>query len=309
MALRMAPLLVLAGVLSLVSACSSAVEECALGDAGCNELSAMVLYAYTAEEEFTPLYTRIFWVDFGLDLVQRHDIYSEETRTLVTDAALLAPHGIVQVPASGDLFWTVKAIALQTSDRDGNGFSTPASSVFNDGYDIELHPDTQELYVGDDGNASIVKLDQSGQNLANVIVTGGGLLFNPRGIALDAPNDHIYWVDLTAVNRVNFDDTGAVNLVSGLTSPRDIELDISSGKMYWTDTSAGKVQRANLDGSGLEDLATGTAPYGLALDLQRGLMYWSDATEGKILSANLDGSDRKEVVSGLGTPRHIALGN
>ena len=45
-------------------------------------------------------------------------------------------------------------------------------------------------------------------------------------------------------------------------------LDVAHGKMYWVDQSAAKVQRANLDGSGLEDLVTGidgqSAPVGIA---------------------------------------------
>jgi len=46
-------------------------------------------------------------------------------------------------------------------------------------------------------------------------------------------------------------------------------LDVAHGKMYWVDQSAAKVQRANLDGSGLEDLVTGidglSSPVGIAL--------------------------------------------
>lgn len=40
-----------------------------------------------------------------------------------------------------------------------------------------------------------------------------------------------------------------------------------AGKMYWTDTGTGKIQRANLDGSQVEDLlaSQSSAPLGLAL--------------------------------------------
>ena len=38
--------------------------------------------------------------------------------------------------------------------------------------------------------------------------------------------------------------------------------------MYWTDRGSDKIQRANLDGSGVEDLVTGIdRPYIIALDL------------------------------------------
>ena len=42
-----------------------------------------------------------------------------------------------------------------------------------------------------------------------------------------------------------------------------------SGKMYWVDWGTDKIQRANLDGSQVEDLVTSGwgSPTGLALDL------------------------------------------
>ena len=43
----------------------------------------------------------------------------------------------------------------------------------------------------------------------------------------------------------------------GWNGPEDIALDIAAGKMYWTgQTEILKIQRANLDGSGVEDLVT-----------------------------------------------------
>ena len=51
-------------------------------------------------------------------------------------------------------------------------------------------------------------------------------------------------------------------------------------QMYWTGT--GKIQRANLDGSNIEDLATADLNYprGLALDVAGGKIYWTDAVVG-----------------------------
>ena len=55
-------------------------------------------------------------------------------------------------------------------------------------------------------------------------------------------------------------------------------------KMYWTDTSTDKIQRANLDGSNVEDLVTTGLDQsrGFALDLINSKMYWTDAGTGKI---------------------------
>ncbi|KAA3604633.1 MAG: T9SS C-terminal target domain-containing protein [Calditrichaeota bacterium] len=69
-------------------------------------------------------------------------------------------------------------------------------------------------------------------------------------------------------------------------------------KVYWVDDSADKIQRANLDGSNVEDLVTSglSSPRGLALDLTNSKMYWSDAGTNKIQRANLDGTNVEDVI-------------
>ncbi len=54
--------------------------------------------------------------------------------------------------------------------------------------------------------------------------------------------------------------------------------------MYWMDRGTDKIQRSNLDGSGVEDLVTTNlaAPVGIALDVSGGKMYWVDGGADKI---------------------------
>ncbi len=82
----------------------------------------------------------------------------------------------------------------------------------------------------------------------------------------------------------------------------------AQNKMYWTDFSTAKIQRANLDGSSVEDLVTTglSAPFGIALDVAAGKMYWPDAGTLKIQRANLDGTSVEDLVTGL-NPFGIAL--
>ena len=83
-----------------------------------------------------------------------------------------------------------------------------------------------------------------------------------------------------------------------------------TGKMYWVDSVTRKIQRANLDGSGVEDLVTSglSNPHGLALDPGAGKMYWTDIETEKIQRANLDGSGVEDLVtSGLHSPLGLAL--
>ena len=84
----------------------------------------------------------------------------------------------------------------------------------------------------------------------------------------------------------------------------------TSVSMYWTDWDTNKIQRANLDGSNVEDLVTTGlgSPYGIALDVAAGKMYWADAGLAKIQRANLNGSNVQNLIPlGLSVPICIAL--
>ncbi|MBW1785336.1 MAG: IPTL-CTERM sorting domain-containing protein [Deltaproteobacteria bacterium] len=100
---------------------------------------------------------------------------------------------------------------------------------------------------------------------------------------------------------------------------RDVALDIPNNKMYWTafpsgydfcGENYGVIYSANLDGTGASNtpVVSGLGfPWGIALDLDDRKMYWVDILEGKIQKANLDGSNIELIKSGLPGPRDIAL--
>ncbi|MDE0088700.1 MAG: hypothetical protein OXU23_23470, partial [Candidatus Poribacteria bacterium] len=75
------------------------------------------------------------------------------------------------------------------------------------------------------------------------------------------------------------------------------------GKIYWTESAwnlrsnTGKIRRANLNGTGAEDIVTGLyGPVDIALDLSSEKMYWVDRTTAKIQRANLDGTNVEDIV-------------
>jgi sugar lactone lactonase YvrE len=78
-------------------------------------------------------------------------------------------------------------------------------------------------------------------------------------------------------------------------------------KMYWTEAGANRNQRANLDGSAVEDLVSSLTPTGIAIDIAGGKMYWIAMSADNIYRANLDGSGVETLVTGLSTPYDIGL--
>jgi len=80
---------------------------------------------------------------------------------------------------------------------------------------------------------------------------------------------------------------------------RGLVVDPAGGKMYWADQTAGRIQRANLDGSNVETLLSGFAGgalKGIEIDPAAGKMYWTDSVAQKIQRANLDGSGVQDLV-------------
>ena len=89
-----------------------------------------------------------------------------------------------------------------------------------------------------------------------------------------------------------------------------LALDVDAGKLYWTDSGSNKIQRANLDGSRVQNLVSVGlhSPEGLALDSEGNKIYWSDYGTNKIQRANLDGSQVEDLVTtGLSSPEGLAL--
>lgn len=110
----------------------------------------------------------------------------------------------------------------------------------------------------------------------------------------------IYFINSgVGIERIAPDGTERQVLVAwDFVTPQGIALDLTNQKLYWTDWIADKIQRSNLDGSGVEDvLTTGLdLPEGIEIDPENGKMYWVDSGTKKIQRANLDGSEVQDLV-------------
>ena len=135
----------------------------------------------------------------------------------------------------------------------------------------------------------------------------------PYGIVLDAADGKIYLTNgWGKIQRLNVDGSNfQPNLITGLDAPRGLTLDISGGKVYWIETTeaSGRIQRAHLDGSGVQNVATGLVPP-LSLAVANGKIYWTEgATEnvGELHLANLDGTNSELIETLPIAPTGIAV--
>ena len=102
-------------------------------------------------------------------------------------------------------------------------------------------------------------------------------------------------------------DGGAIYALVGASPQRfapsvdnALNITVAGGKVYWTEKtgeSGGTINSANLNGSGVTELASIFAtPMGIAVDVTNSKLYWTNSA-GRIQSANLDGSRITNVIA------------
>ena len=188
------------------------------------------------------------------------------------------------------------------------------------------------MYWADQGTDKIQRANLDGSRVEDVVTSlpqwvRSSRSSGPNDIALDVAAGKIYWTvwdgnpaARNKIQRANLDGSRVEDLVTalpGVRKPNGLALDLSAGKIYWTNTfdddeqGTDKIQRANLDGSQIEDLVTSGLgwPIGISLDAAAGKMYWTDTHANKIQRANLDGSQVEDLIvtSGLDVPANMAL--
>lgn len=117
-------------------------------------------------------------------------------------------------------------------------------------------------------------------------------------------------VSFSSPNPYNGDKQLIVSVSRGIPFLYGLVVHTAGNKMYWIDLGLHKIQRANLDGSDIEDLVVANlkAPNGIALDTANNKIYWIDGSAKKIQRADLNGANVEDLItSGLDAPRGIAL--
>ena len=176
------------------------------------------------------------------------------------------PMGITVDSAGGVVYWTNSRGRIQSIPTSGStkltnvvqNLSSPGPIVISNGH----------LYWGEaTGRIGRIDLTATRQTIQNV-ATG---LSEPLSLAI--AKNKLYWVERSGggsggLNRSNLDGSNAQTLktfASGV--PTSIAVDGSDNKIYWT-KGTGKIQRSNLAGRFVKDIATGVmSPTGIALNV------------------------------------------
>jgi len=168
---------------------------------------------------------------------------------------------------------------------------------------------------------------------ASAIVVAG--LIGPEDVAV--AGGRVYWTDPGAgsVETARLDGSDRRALATGENYPTGVAVDVVRAKAYWTTLPSaadampvveGTIKRANLDGTGVETLATfapqSSFAWQIALDAAAGWLYWiandwvgiaasarAADCRGKILRADLDAKGVVVLAGALCAPTDLALGD
>ena len=290
---------------------------------------------------------KLYWMDRGTDKIQRSNLDGTGVEDLIT-TGLSAPVGIALDISGGKMYWVDNgADKIQRANLDGSSVEDLVTGV-TDPRGIALDVSSGKMYWVDNDADKIQRANLDGSSVEDLITTG---LTTPVSIALDVISGQILTVGTSGTVDVSgyFSDPDGDQLTySALSSDENIATVSATGsvititpvsggsvtitvtandgnasaqqsfnvvvlnvKMYWTDRGTDKIQRANIDGSSVEDLVSRPTlgnPVDIALDISGGKMYWIDEHTDKIQRASLDGSGVEDLITaGLDLPTGIAL--
>ncbi|KAA3606484.1 MAG: T9SS C-terminal target domain-containing protein [Calditrichaeota bacterium] len=206
--------------------------------------------------------SKIYWADQGTQKIQRADLDGSNVEDLVT--GISGAHGMAIDFNSQKIYWSAFGLdKIQRADLDGSNVEDIITGLTSP-VGIALDLVNSKLYWGDIGPNKIQRSDLDGSNIED-IVTGLHPFYS--SMEIDTENSKIYFGEGSSIRRADLDGSNEESAISGLSRVSGIGLDLTNSKIYWTDQNNDKVQRANLDGTNVEDLvSTGLdIPAGIAL--------------------------------------------
>ncbi|XP_071952274.1 uncharacterized protein [Antedon mediterranea] len=177
-----------------------------------------------------------------------------------------------------------------------NNKQIEASGLVSIDYDIRQN----YMYLSDILRNSIfrISLDFDDKSEAEVIISNTGTC---DSIATDWIHNNLYYTDVEndIIGVVDLDSLNKVTLIDeGLSEPRAIVLHPEIGYMFWTDWGNGKIEKAGLDGSFRQTIASNlTWPNGLTIDFPASTLYWIDAKLKFIQVSDFDGDNVQTIFS------------
>ena len=157
----------------------------------------------------------------------------------------------------------------------------------------------QQLFWADSFEPGIYQADRDGSSSDDM---SPAIIGSPTGIAFDPVDRMIYIVDKgdgflgqdPKIYRMDENGDNVETLITSVDTPNGLAIDAVNRKIYWAERGSRKVQRADLDGTNIEDIVAFTGfenPYSVALDVANNRLFISDSSEDLVWTADLEGNN------------------
>ena len=214
----------------------------------------------------------MYWLDRGTHRIQRANLDGSNVESLVT-TGLSTPRELALDVDAGKMYWTDQTAPdkIQRANLDGSQVEDLVTAGLVGPAGLALDVAAGRMYWTDQRTGKIQRANLDGSSVQD-LVTGTG---RPPGAGPGRGRRK------DVLDRLGHrqDPTGQPRRIQRggprhLGTPRSHGPGLGhggDGKIYWTDWSTDKIQRANLDGSQVEDLVTTglSLTEGLALDTGR----------------------------------------
>ena len=261
----------------------------------------------------------LFWVDSGDRSVHSATIDGSGAKRLAMLPAPSYLRSIAVDAAHQKIYFSDSGLKkIVRANFDGSAMED-AFTGLDVPVGLDLDAAAGKIYFADQGvKPTIFRANLDGSGKEAIIAAG---ITHPYGLVLDRAGARLFFVDngVHAIFHAGLDGTALTRLnIAGVGDPIEVAIDPREGRIYWSELGVPpKIRRANLDGSGAEDVITQAAmpalstPLGVAVDVLARKLYWVDGGNGTldvIQRAELDGSGAHAVVLGLSAPRGLAIG-
>ena len=217
---------------------------------------------------------KVYWTDIGS--IRRANLDGSNVENSLVHG-LPGPSGIALNLMAGKIYWTAGVTnKIQRSNLDGSNIEDIVTGL-GDPRGLAININAGKIYWTDTLTDKIQRANLDGSELEDLV---SGQSF-PQGIALDVPRGRMYWAQGNWIWSAKLDGTDA-NPEFQFSGAIGIALDLKDRKIYWTNNNDNKIQRANFDGTLIEDLVTSglDTPWGIALQIPTAIKVTIDLKPG-----------------------------
>lgn len=237
---------------------------------------------------------------------------------------LIAFGGFFQSCSDDDFPVPAASTVPQFTYTISNDEFAPATVTFDNSSIVPENVDEATFYWnfgnGDsttDTNPTYTYSEPGAYNVSLVVTTSESLEIRETvsTIVIKDPNAvgvPIYYTNGSTVFQGLINDQPAIFTPFNDFAPQsayDIVLDAANETLYISDLGAGKIYKANTDGSGFSDFRTGLdAPIGMAIDFDSNSLYWTTGTG--IQRADLGSDDLTQIedfATGQADPEGVSI--